>query len=149
MIPTVLDPKRPSFIDLRDLTLIKPNVREVKSTNLEPGFCSLELEDTYLLNTLGSEGMKLYHNGHLAYSKPALTAPKDVVDVCGCGDTVTAMIGIGLLHYLHEHSMDRIIEMAIQGAHLAIQHRGCHVPPSEYMQVILNKAGINKIAKRM
>ncbi|NIU01836.1 MAG: hypothetical protein GWN01_13275, partial [Nitrosopumilaceae archaeon] len=35
-IPTILDPKRPSFYKLKNLTLIKPNVREINSTNFEP-----------------------------------------------------------------------------------------------------------------
>src|SRR5690606_40728829 len=91
-IQTILDPKRHTFFGLQNLTLVKPNERELKCTLLTQEQCSEEMGKTYLLNTLGKDGMKLYKNQELILSVPTFAEPHAVRDVTGCGDNVSAMI---------------------------------------------------------
>ncbi|MHA2010075.1 MAG: bifunctional heptose 7-phosphate kinase/heptose 1-phosphate adenyltransferase [Candidatus Hodarchaeales archaeon] len=121
---TILDPKRHSFYGLQNLTLIKPNEKEVKITNLTAQQCSEELGETYLLNTLGADGMMLWRNGKNISTKKSQALPSEVVDVCGCGDTVTAFLAIGL--YNNKNIIDSMGD-ANRAAAVNLSCQGCHV----------------------
>jgi D-beta-D-heptose 7-phosphate kinase/D-beta-D-heptose 1-phosphate adenosyltransferase len=137
---TILDPKRYSYWGLQNLTLIKPNAREVSITNMTPKQVSKELGSTWLLNTLGVGGMDLWSNGDFCTHEDSIAEPNEVIDVCGCGDTVNAMLGIAL----HE-SLD--IYTAIQAASMAAaentRHRGCYVLSKEQVAYICNQSEAN------
>ena len=123
-IYTILDPKRHTFLNLTGLSIIKPNAREILETHQDAFHCSRKLKDTYLLNTLGANGMALYKNGEHLKSIRSLANHSHVVDVCGCGDITNAMLGVSLAHGL---SIEKAMEVANRAAFMAIQHRGCHV----------------------
>jgi len=122
-IPTLLDPKRPTFHKLRNLSIVKPNRREVSATNLTAAECSAELRDTWLVHTLGSEGMAVYKQGSLEWSCP--TVAREVVEVCGCGDTVTALLALSIYRGLN---IKQAVLAANKGASFTIRHEGCYIP---------------------
>jgi D-beta-D-heptose 7-phosphate kinase/D-beta-D-heptose 1-phosphate adenosyltransferase len=133
-IITILDPKRPSFSKLSNLHVVKPNVRELKSTNFSPTECSDRLDQCWLINTLGKNGMAIYRGGAHKFSCP--TVAQEVIDVCGCGDTVTALLALALYNGL---SIEHAVKAANKGASFTIQHMGCYVPSKEEMAECLNK----------
>jgi D-beta-D-heptose 7-phosphate kinase/D-beta-D-heptose 1-phosphate adenosyltransferase len=131
-IVTILDPKRPSFPSLKNVHIIKPNVREVELTNLSPSDCSRILEDTTLINTLGKDGMAAWCHGDLIFE--CRTEASEVVDVCGCGDTVTALLAIATAK---GYGMGAAIKSANKGASFTIKHKGCYVlTKKEIMQCL-------------
>jgi D-beta-D-heptose 7-phosphate kinase/D-beta-D-heptose 1-phosphate adenosyltransferase len=98
-VPVVVDPKYRNFFSYRGATIFKPNRRELESAlgaevDLEhPG----ALPDTFerlgvehLLLTLGEEGMALLSADGEIGRIP--TTAREVYDVVGAGDTVTAYL---------------------------------------------------------
>jgi D-beta-D-heptose 7-phosphate kinase/D-beta-D-heptose 1-phosphate adenosyltransferase len=98
-IPVVVDPKYRHFFDYAGATIFKPNVRELEAA-LGAG---VSLQDPsalpamvrrlgvqYLLLTLGERGMALFSaEGEIARVP---THAREVYDVVGAGDTVTAYL---------------------------------------------------------
>ena len=101
-IPIVVDPKYRHFYSFAGATVFKPNRRELESALGAP--IDAATPDAYrsayrranaehLLVTLGAAGMALVD------SKEAVRIPgvrRDVYDVSGAGDTVTAWVGLAL-----------------------------------------------------
>ncbi|MFO8172674.1 MAG: bifunctional heptose 7-phosphate kinase/heptose 1-phosphate adenyltransferase [Gemmatimonadota bacterium] len=102
-IPSVVDPKRMRFFEYEGATVFKPNARELEDALGEP----LQTDDPAwlesirrrlgtdtLLLTLGERGMALQcrEGGFLRVP----TVARDVYDVSGAGDTVTAVMAVGL-----------------------------------------------------
>lgn len=103
-IPSIVDPKLRHFFDFSGATVFKPNSRELAAAlGLETAPRSAEalqplidrLECEYLLLTLGEEGMMLVSVG----GGVTLLAPeaREVFDVTGAGDTVTAVLAVAML----------------------------------------------------
>jgi D-beta-D-heptose 7-phosphate kinase/D-beta-D-heptose 1-phosphate adenosyltransferase len=104
----VVDPKGTDYSIYRGATLITPNRKEAEQatgyslTHYEDLFkagCKLResLFLDYLLITLGGEGMLLFSR-----SPPALHIPtraREVFDVSGAGDTVVAVMALGLAQW--------------------------------------------------
>jgi D-beta-D-heptose 7-phosphate kinase/D-beta-D-heptose 1-phosphate adenosyltransferase len=134
-IPTILDPKRPSFYTIQNLTIVKPNEPEMKSTNSDPEDMSSRLGATFLINTLAERGMKTYQYGKLIAECKALAEPGTVKDVCGCGDTVTALMGI-LLHF--NAKIKDIVDISSKAAAISVRHEGCYVPSIDEMETLLS-----------
>jgi rfaE bifunctional protein kinase chain/domain len=98
-IPIVVDPKYRNFFEYRGATVFKPNRRELESAlgaavDLEhpeaiPGALQ-RLGVEHLLLTLGERGMMLASAGSPPRSVP--TVAREVYDVVGAGDTVTAYL---------------------------------------------------------
>lgn len=102
-IPTVVDPKRLRFFEFGGATVFKPNARELEDAlgeRLQPD--NPEWMDGIrerigcrtLLLTLGESGMAVQSPGHEYMRVP--TVARDVYDVSGAGDTVTAVMAVGL-----------------------------------------------------
>jgi D-beta-D-heptose 7-phosphate kinase/D-beta-D-heptose 1-phosphate adenosyltransferase len=98
-IPTVVDPKYRNFFAYRGATIFKPNRRELESAlgaavNLDhpqalpSTFERLGVE--HLLLTLGERGMALISSDGEVGRVP--TTAREVYDVVGAGDTVTAYV---------------------------------------------------------
>ncbi len=97
-----VDPKFENFGLYKDVTLFKPNRRELLRYTGKPDkeliiaiketFTKLHPE--YLLVTLSEKGMIIY-DGDQFYKIPAIK--KDVYDVTGAGDTVIAVTILGLV----------------------------------------------------
>ncbi len=105
-IPIIVDPKYRNFFAYRGATIFKPNRRELESAlgaavdlehpeALPATFARLGVE--YLLLTLGERGMALVDASGAVQRVP--TTAREVYDVVGAGDTVTAylaaMLGAG------------------------------------------------------
>lgn len=102
-IPSVVDPKFRNFFSYRGATIFKPNRRELESAL----GATVSLEDAgalpatferlgvdHLLLTLGERGMTLVaSDGEV---RPIPTAAREVYDVVGAGDTVTAYLATSL-----------------------------------------------------
>jgi len=102
-IPIVVDPKYRNFFSYRGATVFKPNRRELEAAMgaavdlehpeaLPATFERLGVE--HLLLTLGERGMALIAaDGHV---RRIPTTARDVYDVVGAGDTVTAYLATSL-----------------------------------------------------
>jgi D-beta-D-heptose 7-phosphate kinase/D-beta-D-heptose 1-phosphate adenosyltransferase len=102
-IPWVVDPKRRSFFAYGGATVLKPNARELGEALgqlvrdddadwMEATRARLRCE--HLLLTLGDRGMALQSKDR-PLAKLAATA-REVYDVSGAGDTVTAVVALAL-----------------------------------------------------
>jgi D-beta-D-heptose 7-phosphate kinase/D-beta-D-heptose 1-phosphate adenosyltransferase len=98
-IPVVVDPKFRNFFSYRGATVFKPNRRELESAlgaavdldhpeALPATLKRLEVEN--LLLTLGERGMALVDSQGAVHRVP--TTAREVYDVVGAGDTVTAYL---------------------------------------------------------
>lgn len=105
-IPTVVDPKFSNFFEYIGCTVFKPNLKEaekglgitIDAENLDEikAACkkiTKELNNHTTVLTLGSKGIYVYSNSKGELS-PSLS--KKVYDVSGAGDTVAAVICIGV-----------------------------------------------------
>lgn len=102
-IPIVVDPKYRNFFLYRGATIFKPNRRELEAAlgaevdldhpeALPATFGRLGVE--HLLLTLGERGMALISTGGAIKRVP--TSAREVYDVVGAGDTVTAYLALTL-----------------------------------------------------
>lgn len=102
-IPIVVDPKYRNFFAYRGATVFKPNRRELEAAlgaavNLDDAHALPEvfsrLGVDHLLLTLGERGMALLSHDGAVLRIP--TMAREVYDVVGAGDTVTAYLGATL-----------------------------------------------------
>src|SRR5258706_233251 len=102
-IPVVVDPKFKHFFAYRGATLFKPNRRELEQAMgatldlARPDALPTSLDQLgvdNLLLTLGPEGMVLVTKDRQLTRIP--TMAREVFDVSGAGDTVTAWVGTAL-----------------------------------------------------
>jgi D-beta-D-heptose 7-phosphate kinase/D-beta-D-heptose 1-phosphate adenosyltransferase len=99
-IPVVVDPKFRQFFDYAGATVFKPNQRELEAAlgaavdlahqdALPEALGRLRVDN--MLLTLGADGMFLVTKDHAVTHIPSLA--RQVYDVSGAGDTVTAWVG--------------------------------------------------------
>jgi rfaE bifunctional protein kinase chain/domain len=102
-IPIVVDPKYRRFFEYQGATVFKPNRRELESAlgaavDLQNGNALPEvlarLKVDNLLVTLGSDGMVLVTKDGDLTQIPSIA--RQIYDVSGAGDTVTAWLGTAL-----------------------------------------------------
>src|SRR3989454_138845 len=102
-VPVVVDPKFKHFFAYRGATVFKPNRRELEQAMgatldlahpdaLPTTLGKLGVDN--LLLTLGGEGMVLVTKDQQISRIPAMA--REVFDVSGAGDTVTAWVGTAL-----------------------------------------------------
>lgn len=102
-IPSVVDPKFRNFMAYAGATVFKPNALELGAalgSHVRPRDDAW-LEDArtrvgarHLLLTLGEDGMALRSEGDDTFRIP--TVAREVFDVSGAGDTVTAFVAVAL-----------------------------------------------------
>ncbi|MEZ4910666.1 MAG: PfkB family carbohydrate kinase [Saprospiraceae bacterium] len=116
-IPTFVDPKEKNFLAYKNCTVFKPNKKEIETCS---GIYSPNLEtyDTWLRShlshqltclTLGSKGLYL-HNG--TAGKHFDTKMQEIVDVCGAGDTVLALLVGCFLKNFDMNDLGKILNIA-------------------------------------
>jgi rfaE bifunctional protein kinase chain/domain len=102
-IPVVVDPKFRHIFEYRGATVFKPNAFELTSAMGEPirshddawlGQARSRFACRHLVLTLGEEGMVLFSESGTSLRVPAIA--REVYDVSGAGDTVTAFIAVAL-----------------------------------------------------
>tara|TARA_E500000318_G_scaffold4934_1_gene5029 strand:+ start:23205 stop:24485 length:1281 start_codon:yes stop_codon:yes gene_type:complete len=123
----IVDPKN-NLSKYSDCWLLKPNLKEFEQTvgkcnnNLdiiEKGRAVLEsVNAEYLLVTLGNKGMILISKDKFKFRK---AIAKEVFDVTGAGDTVTASIAYGIDK---NYSVNDAVELANQGASAVVTKKG-------------------------
>lgn len=115
-IPTAVDPKFNNFWAYKQITLFKPNLKEIRAQSPQPvqtNLASLQAAATYIkaqlgnqhtLITLSEKGLFLETAGKGSIIP---TEPRAVADVCGAGDTVISIValGLGLKLDLHETAL--------------------------------------------
>jgi D-beta-D-heptose 7-phosphate kinase/D-beta-D-heptose 1-phosphate adenosyltransferase len=135
---TILDPKRHSYWGLQHLTVIKPNRSEIQMTHMNAERVSEELGETWLLNTLSENGMKLWKEGRHVASERTYASSSEIIDVCGCGDTTTAFLAIALLR---GEKIKDAMRYASIAASVNLKHRGCYVLDKDEIDWVFNPAG--------
>lgn len=120
-IPTLVDPKKDHLEAYRGVTLFKPNLKEVNEllgTKVEPELNSLtrataklreKIEQQYTLITLSQHGLFMEKNGN-GFLEP--TFPRNIVDVCGAGDTVLSIAAAGMAGGLDMHDIATLANLA-------------------------------------
>ncbi len=102
-LPSVVDPKRRNFFQYGGATVFKPNAKELADAlgdfihADDPGWMEdtrRKLECDHLLLTLGEHGMALQTGDGRHVRVP--TVARDVYDVSGAGDTVTAVMAVAV-----------------------------------------------------
>ena len=129
-IPTYVDPKRDNFFEYKNVTIFKPNEREINWSLPQMNYKKAALEILNQLNpefaviTLAEKGMYLFSEKDTMLS-PA-RADK-IVDVCGAGDTVISILA---LTHNSKCNMNQMAQLANLAAAQVCQYRG--VKPINY-----------------
>lgn len=104
-IPTAVDPKKKNFFAYQNVTLFKPNLKEISEALQEK--IIPQLNDLERLTSLLSAAMP-HQNTMITLSEKGIftfdgkesiiqgTTPRHIADVCGAGDTVIAVAALGL-----------------------------------------------------
>jgi rfaE bifunctional protein kinase chain/domain len=131
-IPLIVDPKNHNFFAYAGCTIFKPNLKECSRQvpfRLTPDLESLNEADAYLRSrlqhkismiTLAEHGVYI-SDGHSSHLIP--TEVRQVSDVSGAGDTVTAIATIGILKSL---SLEQIADLSNQAAGIVCSKPGVY-----------------------
>jgi rfaE bifunctional protein kinase chain/domain len=120
-IPTVVDPKFNNFWAYEQVTLFKPNLREIRDQFTFPiraEAASLQMAAEALRERLGHEITLITlsekglfaedRNGHFLIP----TQPRTIADVCGAGDTVISTVALSLALQLPLHEIGQLANLA-------------------------------------
>ena len=128
-VPIIVDPKGIEIRKYHGATVLKPNLSEAYAAAKLPPTASLDevaeillhLSDVeFLLITRSEAGMSLFRRNGSRRDFPVHF--KEVKDVTGAGDTVLAMISLGLANHL---DLSEAAELANIAAGLSIERLGC------------------------
>lgn len=121
-IPVVVDPKKKNFLDYKNVTLFKPNLKELKEgLNLEIDENDPEkvveaitrlrdiLGAEIILNTLSSQGVYVKWQGGSQHITAHL---RNISDVSGAGDTVISVAALCLAMDIEPPEMAAIANLA-------------------------------------
>jgi rfaE bifunctional protein kinase chain/domain len=146
-IPVVVDPKGLDFAKYAGATVVTPNVREAREASrirdqddaaLDEVAADLRgsLEGSALLVTRGAAGMRLYRDEHPHEEFPALA--REVYDVTGAGDTVTATLAAALGRGV---DLADAVRLAAAAAAVAVGHIGAARVTREELRRSLESGG--------
>ena len=104
-VPTAVDPKNTNFWSFREVSLFKPNLREIQQQcdfNIAPNLESLDQAASHIFSKLDCERVMItlsehgiyVHDGKISAIYP--TNARTVADVSGAGDTVISAAACGL-----------------------------------------------------
>jgi rfaE bifunctional protein kinase chain/domain len=120
-ISTVVDPKYHNFLTYQQVTLFKPNLKEIREAvpfEISIDTTSLKAASDYLRNkiqhtntliTLGDKGIFL-DDGTQQLILP--TQPRSIADVCGAGDTVVSIAALATAIKLDLLEIARLANLA-------------------------------------
>jgi rfaE bifunctional protein kinase chain/domain len=148
-IPIVVDPKKRNFLAYKEVTLFKPNLKEMREglkVDVEPGNQEqLEKAIAMLKDQLSINGVMATLSEYGVYidyknERVKLPAhPREIADVSGAGDTV---VSIAALCVALDLTAQRIAALSNLGGGLVCQHVG--VVPIDKRE-LLTEALIEKI----
>ncbi len=107
-IPVIVDPKKNNFLDYKDVTLFKPNLKEIKEglnidfnvnndVDIELAVAKLQdkLNADMVLNTLSERGVFISWRIKDGYESRLIPAHlRNIADVSGAGDTVISVAAL-------------------------------------------------------
>jgi D-glycero-beta-D-manno-heptose-7-phosphate kinase len=105
-IPTTVDPKKKNFTAFQNVTLFKPNLKEISAflgKNIEGTLVDLQAASAAfrtkcscqnIMITLSALGIFVENEQKEAFVLP--TTPRKIADVCGAGDTVISVASLGI-----------------------------------------------------
>jgi len=120
-IPTVVDPKKDNFWSYEGVTCFKPNLKEIKDAllmDIEPSNESLKevhkalhskLRNDISLVTLSEHGI-FYGTNETSHLIP--TKSRKIVDVCGAGDAVVAIVSLCIAHQISPLNTCKLANLA-------------------------------------
>lgn len=148
-VPLIVAPKPPHFSFFRGADVIVPNKKEAEGVIgrvlnreddwLGAGRTLAKRSAAPVLITRGSEGMSLFENGNVSHIP---SAAREVYDVTGAGDTVVAVLslGLGCGIKLYEAAV-----LANAAAGIVVGKRGTAViSPEEFRKALTNLKCITK-----
>ncbi len=149
-VPTVVDPKLRNFWHYRGVSLLKPNFKETADAlpglQLDPSdperlaaadaAIRERLEHGISLITLGKHGAVVSSGAEQLEWQAA--HQQEVVDVCGAGDSVAAVVALGLLAGA---TPSQLLELANVAGALACRHVG--VRPLGVAEVLGELGGVS------
>lgn len=147
-IPAIVDPKGSDFSKYKGATVLKPNLSEAYAAAKMPAHVSLDqvakelasLADILLI-TRSEAGISIFEASGTRSDFPVRS--KEVKDVTGAGDTVLAMICLGLANGL---DIQQAAEIANIAAGLSIERLGCvQITLSELAQRLLEYDSDTKV----
>ena len=134
-VPVIVDPRSSDWSKYRGASLLTPNLAEFEqaSGGLERAAAAMKLRKDFefdaILLTAGASGMTLFSDEHPA-GKAFSTRSVDVYDVTGAGDTVVAVMSLGLAAKLN---LDYVIDCANQAAGKVVGRMGAAtVSPEDF-----------------
>ena len=125
-IPVVIDPKKENFMHYKDVTLFKPNLKEIKDglntdfdenndADIEINVAKLqdELNADMVLNTLSEKGVFISWRIEGGYESMLIPAHlRNIADVSGAGDTVISVAALCVSQKLEPPIMAAISNLA-------------------------------------
>ena len=105
-IPTAVDPKKKNFFEYKNVTLFKPNLKEIrealpfpvsselKSLQSASDYLRQQLAQTFTMITLSDKGIFSDHVDGQSFIENAI--PRNITDVSGAGDTVISVAALCL-----------------------------------------------------
>jgi D-beta-D-heptose 7-phosphate kinase/D-beta-D-heptose 1-phosphate adenosyltransferase len=151
-IPVIVDPKGRDWSKYSGATVVKPNLLELTAmadvklvtddeiADVASALCR-EFDISSMLITLGAKGMIYVGSGGAEHSLP--TFARDVFDVTGAGDSVTAILALGVALGA---DMAEIMHLANAAAGIVVSRVGtCAPSSSEIMAWITGINGQSKI----
>ena len=149
-IPIIVDPKGIDFSKYRGATLIKPNKREAYlaagcdcETSLETVADQLltQTNANHILITRSGDGLSLFCSDRNHSHFPVRT--REINDVTGAGDTVLAMLAMGMANQL---DMAHAAQLANVAASIAVEKLGCaRLSLSDIAERLLELDSSNKV----
>jgi D-glycero-beta-D-manno-heptose-7-phosphate kinase len=121
-IPTVVDPKKKNFLRYRNVTLFKPNLKEIREAlpfDIKADVDSLQNAADYLRSKLGHQAtmITLSEKGLFLQEKNAKghifpTKNRQIADVSGAGDTVISVAALGIATALDKNVLAHLCNIA-------------------------------------
>jgi len=125
-IPVMVDPKKRNFLSYHHVTLVKPNLKEIKeglNQNVDPTDLEsirdaskkllLKLNASMILNTLSEYGVYvLWDENGTQKDKLVPAYRRNIADVSGAGDTVVSVAALCLSHGLQPDEMAWLSNLA-------------------------------------
>ncbi len=147
-IPVVVDPKKRNFLEYKDVSLFKPNLRELRDgllcksdlnnkENLEKAVFALQdkIHAEIVLTTLSDRGIHYSHKDRKGNRSSGLipAAAKSIADVSGAGDTVVSIAALCLAANVPVETLAQICNI---GGGLVCEQTG--VVPVDKEKLIIN-----------
>ena len=141
-IPTIVDPKKRNFLTYKNVTLFKPNLKELREglkVEVESGIQEqVETAVTSLKEKLNAKGVMVTlseHGVYIDYEGVKIKIPahiREIADVSGAGDTVVSIVALCAALKLSAHNIAALSNL---GGGLVCQHVG--VVPIDKNELLL------------